>query len=179
MFFRRSVMPTEKKTLRKELLAFLSGGNAHMTFDEVIDRFPRDGINRKAPHVPYTAWHLLEHMRIAQWDIAEFIRNPKHVSPAYPDGYRPGADAHADWARWEKTVKDFRADLKALEDMVKDEKTDLFGPIPHAKGYTIFREILVAADHNAYHLGELAMLRQMLELWPDNAPYLTGSGTAV
>jgi hypothetical protein len=171
-------MPMEKKTLRNELLALLRGGNAHMTFDEVIDRFPRDGIYRKAPHVPYSAWHLLEHMRITQWDILEFIRNPRHVSPDYPGGYRPAADTHVDWSRWQKTAKDFRADVHALEDIVTDGKTDLFGPLPHAGDYTIFREILLAADHNAYHLGELAMLRQMLDLWPDDAPYLTGSGDA-
>lgn len=161
--------------LRKELLALLRGGNAHMTFDEVINEFPMENINRKAPHVPYSAWHFLEHMRITQWDILEFIRDPKHISPDYPEGYRPRPNQRADEAQWEKTVRSFRADLKALEDIVKDKKTDLFGPIPHAKDYTIFREILLASDHNAYHMGELAILRQVMDLWPAENKYLTGT----
>jgi hypothetical protein len=163
------------KLIRKELLALLRGGNAHMTFDEVIDRFPMKDINKKAPNVPYSAWHLLEHMRIAQWDIVEFIRNAKHVSPAYPGGYRPRPNEQATTTQWKKTVKDFLADRKVLENMTVDEKTDLFAPIPHARNYTIFREILVAADHNAYHLAEIAMLRQVMDLWPEDNPYLTGT----
>jgi hypothetical protein len=166
-------MKTEN-ILRKELLALLRGGNAHMTFNEVIDRFPMKDINRKAPNVPYSAWHLLEHMRIAQWDIVEFIRNPKHVSPEYPGGYRPRPDKQATTARWKKTARDFLADRTALEKMAADEKTDLFGPIPHAPDYTIFREVLVAADHNAYHLAEIAILMQVMDLWPAENPYLTG-----
>ncbi len=161
--------------IRKELLALLSGGNAHMEFDEALDRFPIREINTKAPNVPYTPWHFLEHVRIAQWDILEFIRNPDHVSPDYPEGYRPSPDKEADAAQWKKTIKGFRADLKALENIVKDEKTDFFAPIPHAKDYTIFREILLAADHNAYHIGEFAMLRQVLDIWPADNKYLTGT----
>jgi hypothetical protein len=161
--------------IRQELLALLSGGNAHMEFNEAIDRFPMKDINKKAPGVPYSPWHFLEHMRIAQWDILEFIRSPKHISPDYPEGYRPRADEHADAAQWKKTVKGIREDLKALEDIVRDEKTDLFGPIPHAKGYTVFREVLLAADHNAYHIGEFAMLRQVMDLWPADNKYLTGT----
>lgn len=160
--------------IRSELLALLSGGNAHMEFDEAVDRFPMDEINRKAPHVPYTPWHFLEHMRIAQWDILEFIRNPDHVSPEYPEGYRPRPGERADPAKWKKTVNGFRADLAALEDIVLDEKIDLFGPLPHARNYTIFREILLAADHNAYHVGEFALLRQVLGVWPADNQYLTG-----
>lgn len=161
--------------VRRELLALLEGGNAHMEFNEAIDRFPIGKINARAPHVPYTPWHFLEHMRIAQWDILEFIRNPKHVSPDYPEGYRPRPDQRADAAQWEKTVNGFRADLRALEQIVKDDKTDFFAPIPHAKNYTIFREILVAADHNAYHIGEFALLRQVLDIWPADNRYLTGT----
>jgi hypothetical protein len=161
--------------IRQELLALLSGGNAHMEFQEAIDRFPFEAINRKAVNVPYSPWHLLEHMRIAQWDILEFIRNPDHVSPDYPEGYRPRSDKHADEKQWRKTVKDFCGDLKALKDIVRNEQTNLFAPIPHARSYTVFREILLAADHNAYHIGEFAMLRQVLALWPADTPYLTGT----
>lgn len=146
-----------------------------MEFNEAIDRFPLEQINKKAPHVPYSPWHFVEHMRIAQWDILEFIRNPKHISPDYPEGYRPRPNRVADKARWDRTVKAFQEDLSALEEIVRDGKTDLFAPIPHAKNYTIFREILVVADHNAYHIGEFALLRQVLDLWPGDNRYLTGA----
>ena len=160
--------------VRKELLALLQGGNAHMEFDEAIDRFPLEHINRKAEQIPYSPWHFLEHMRITQWDILEFIRNPKHISPDYPEGYRPRASRRADEARWKSTIRGFREDLIALEEIVRDETIDLFGPIPHARGYTVFREILLAADHNAYHIGEFALLRQVMDLWPADNRYLTG-----
>lgn len=146
-----------------------------MEFQEAIDRFPEEAINRKAAHVPYSPWHFLEHMRIAQWDILEFIRNPDHISPPYPEGYRPRPDAKADIARWEKTIRSFRSDLKSLETIAEDPGIDLFSPIPHAGQYTIFREILLAADHNAYHIGEFAILRQVMGIWPEDNEYLTGT----
>ncbi len=163
------------KVLRKELLALLQGGNAHMSFDEVIEDFPMEHINSKARHVPYSAWHFMEHMRIAQWDILEFIRNPKHISPDYPAGYRPHPAKKADEAQWNRTVEGFLSDRKALEDMVRDEQLDLFAPVPHAGQYTIFREIVLACDHNAYHIAEIALLRQVLDLWPAGNQYLTGT----
>jgi hypothetical protein len=160
--------------IRKELLALLDGGNAHMGFDEVVADFPMQYINSKAPHSPYSCWHLVEHMRIAQWDILEFIRNPKHVSPHYPEGYRPRPEDKTDEKGWLKAINGVRADMDALKEMVRDEKTNLFSPIPHARSYTIFREIILAADHNAYHIGELAIMRQVLNLWPVGREYLTG-----
>ena len=162
------------RIIREQLIALLDGGNSHMDFEGVIADFPLQFINSKAPGVPYSPWHFLEHMRIAQWDILEFIRNPAHVSPDYPEGYRPRADEIADEARWHKTIKDFKADLRELQNMVVDPGTDLYSPIPHARDYTIFREILVVADHNGYHIGELAMLRQVMDLWPESSLYLTG-----
>lgn len=154
------------KVVRQQLLSLLSGGNAHMGFDAAVARFPVEHINRKPPRVSYTPWHLLEHIRIAQWDILEFIRNPDHISPDWPEGYWPSPDEQADEAQWEKTIDEFRADMKALQDLVADPNTDLFGSIPHAEGYTILREILVVADHNAYHIGEFAILRQVMGTWP-------------
>lgn len=162
------------KLVRDQLIELLDGGNSHMGFEAVIKDFPLLHINSLAPEVPYSPWHFLEHMRIAQWDILEFIRNPDHISPDYPAGYRPGAGEKADEARWHKTVSDFRKDLHILRHMITDPATDLYEPLPHAPDYTIFREILVVADHNSYHTGELAMLRQVLGLWPADEPYLTG-----
>ena len=156
------------KVARDQLLALLRGGNAHMPYDQAVVDFPMKEINTRPPNVPYTPWHLLEHIRLAQWDILEFIKNPQHVSPPWPDGYWPDRDEQADEAAWHKTITSFRADLKALQDIVQDPNTDLTAPIPHAKDYTIFREILVVSDHNAYHIGEFAILRQVMGTWPAN-----------
>jgi hypothetical protein len=156
------------KVARDQLLALLRGGNAHMPYDQAVADFPINKINTRPPNVPYTPWHLLEHIRLTQWDILEFIRNPQHVSPPWPEGYWPDRDTKADQAAWQKTIQSFRADLKALQDIVQDPNTDLYGPIPHAKNYTIFREILVVSDHSAYHIGEFGILRQVMGTWPEN-----------
>ncbi len=155
------------KVLREQLLALLRGGNAHMNFDQAVADFPLDHINTKPPTVPYTSWHLVEHIRRAQLDILEFIRDPDYVSPEWPSGYWPTQDATTDQAGWEKSILDFRADLESIKEMVKDPRTDFFSPIPHAPGYNIFREILLVADHNAYHIGEFAILRQVMSTWPN------------
>ena len=151
--------------MREQLLALLRGGNAHLGFDDAIARFPLEHINTKPPNVSYTPWHLLEHIRIAQWDILEFVRNPDHVSPKWPEGYWPAPAEQADAARWQQTIDQFHADLKAIEDLVTDPHTNFFAPIPHAPDYTILREVLLVADHNAYHIGEFAILRQVMDTW--------------
>jgi hypothetical protein len=152
--------------IREQLTALLRGGNAHMTFKDAVSGFPVNDINKKVPHGSYLVWHLLEHMRIVQWDILEFVRNPEHVSPDFPDGYWPHPGETATPARWKKSVRGFSDDLQALEEIVLEPATDLFNPIPHAKDYTVFREILLAADHNAYHLGEFVSLRRVLDMKP-------------
>ena len=153
--------------LREQLLALLRGGDAHMTFDEAVAAFPLTQINAYPPHVPYTPWHLLEHLRIAQWDILEFIRTPTYVSPPWPEGYWPSREARTDAQGWARTIAAFQADLRALQELVADPATDLVAPLPHAPEYTILREILVVADHNAYHIGEFAILRQVMETWAE------------
>ncbi len=159
-------MTESDPVLRAQLLALLQGGNAHMTYDEAVADFPLGSINQPPPNVPYTPWHLLEHLRITQWDILEFIRNPKHVSPNWPAGYWPGRDDKADETRWFDTIERFRRDLADLVELVNGPSTQLSEPIPHAPGYTILREILVVSDHNAYHIGEFAILRQVMHTWP-------------
>jgi len=154
------------RVMRKELLALLKGGEAHMGFDRAVSGFPMKDINNRVPNGSYTVWHLLEHLRIAQWDILEFVRDPAHVSPKFPEGYWPRPDEMATPDLWKKTVRDIGADLEALQEMVKDPRTDFFGPIPHAKDYTVFREILLVADHNAYHVAELVSLRRVLNMKP-------------
>lgn len=153
--------------MRKQLVALLRGGNAHMGFDQAVADFPVEYINHRPPNVPYTPWQLIEHTRIAQWDILEFIRNPDHVSPSWPEGYWPPPEEEVDAVRWVETINAFRVDLEAVQDLAADPDTDLFAPIPHAPDYTIFREILLVADHNAYHIGEFAVLRQVMGTWPD------------
>ncbi len=153
----------EDQVLRDQLLALLRGGNAHMDFDEAVDDFPVDKINRQAPGLAsYTPWRLLEHIRLAQWDILEFIRNPGYVSPDWPVGYWPPEGEQADQIRWDQTIARFRADRAALENMIRDPNTDFTRPLPHAPRYNLLREILVAADHNAYHIGEFGILRDLV-----------------
>ncbi|MDB5309211.1 MAG: transporter [Gemmataceae bacterium] len=153
--------------LRDHLLYLLRGGGAHLSFDKAIGGIPPALRGGKVPPVPHTPWRLLEHLRIAQWDILEFSRNPEHVSPEWPGGYWPAGDAPPDDETWDRAVGGFRTDLKAMQDLVADPATDLFAPIPHGDGQTVLREALLVADHNAYHLGQLVVVRRLLGIWPD------------
>ena len=153
------------QALREHLLYLLGGGGAHVDFESVIADFPVELVNRKVEHIPYTPWQVLEHMRIAQWDILEFSRNADHVSPPWPEGYWPQAEAStgdADADAWHKSVEAFRADLNEMQRLVAEQSTDLFAPLAHGDGQTILREALLVADHNAYHLGVLVTLKRML-----------------
>ncbi len=155
--------------LRQHLVYLLQGGGAHLNFDAAIADLPVELRGVRPNGVPHTPWRLLEHLRIAQWDILEFSRNPRHVSPSFPDGYWPRGDAPPDPADWDRGVAAFRADLQAMCDLVSDSATDLLAPIPHGTGQTILREALLVADHNAYHLGQLVVVRRALGAWPDDA----------
>ena len=159
-------MPNDPNhSLRQHLLDLLNGGNAHAKFDVVIKDLPPKLRGEKPANFPHSPWMLLEHMRIAQWDILEFSRNSKHVSPAWPEGYWSKTQAPPNAAAWDKSIKDFRADLKAMQALVENPKTDLFARIPWGDGQTILREALLVADHNAYHLGELVTVRRLLGAW--------------
>ena len=158
---------TQENNLRQHLLSLLAGGSAHLDFDRVIAGFPNELRGVRPPGLPFSAWGLLEHMRIAQWDILEFSRNPKHVSPEWPEGYWPRSDAPPQAAAWEESVRAFRADLQAMEKFVANPMTNLFARIPHGSGQTILREAFLVADHNAYHLGQLVMLRRLLGAWKE------------
>src|SRR5579872_6782768 len=155
----------DDSALRKQVAALLRGGNAHVDFDDAIEGLPAKLRGVKPANLTFTAWGLLEHLRIAQWDILEFSRDPKHVSPKWPKGYWPAQDAPKNAAAWDASVKAFRRDLKAMEALVEDPSTDLFAPIPHGDGQTILREALLVADHNAYHIGEMVLIRRMLGAW--------------
>jgi hypothetical protein len=156
----------DDETVRREALAILDARDARMPFEDAVAEFPDDAINRRPPNVTYTPWHLIEHLRITQWDILEYVRNPAHVSPDWPVGYWPAPDVVATPAEFEATVVSFLADLAALRAIVADPATDLFAVIPGTPGHTIMREIRIVADHNAYHIGEFAILRQIMGTWP-------------
>lgn len=165
---RRGTNATHDKALREHLLYLLRGGGAHVDAERAMGGLPASLSGMKPTGLPFTAWRLLEHLRIAQWDILEFSRNPKHVSPQWPSGYWPESDAPPDEAAWEDSVKAFRADLKAMQKLVANPATDLLARIPHGTGQTILREALLVADHNAYHLGQLVMLRRLVGAWPES-----------
>ena len=156
----------EERALRRELVRLLDGVDAHMTFDEAVADFPAEAINARAPNVSYTPWHLLEHLRITQRDILDYVRQDGYVELNWPDDYWPAEDAIADVAQFEATIADFRADNAALREIVSDPEIDLFAVIPGTPGHTVFREARVTADHNAYHVGEFAIMRQVMGTWP-------------
>jgi len=153
------------KALRKHLIDLLQGGNAHVKFDDVIENFPPEVRGQKAANLPHSAWMLLEHMRIAQWDILEFSRSRKHKSPAWPKGYWPATADPPTAAQWNASIKQFHSDLKEMEDLVANPKTDLFAKIPWGNGQTILREAFLVADHNAYHLAQILDVRRLLGAW--------------
>ena len=159
-------MPDDKQIeqpVRKHVLYLLRTGGAHVDFEAAIARLPASLRGVKPVGVPHTAWQLMEHMRIAQWDILEFSRNSKHVSPEFPVGYWPPAEMPPSARAWNQSAHAFRSDLKAMMALVSNRRNDLFAPIPHGEGQTLLREALLVADHNAYHLGQLVLLRKMLE----------------
>jgi hypothetical protein len=153
------------QALRQHVIYLLEGGGAHLNFEQAIADLPPEMRGKRVEGVPHTAWRLLEHLRICQWDILEFSRNGDHVSPEFPDGYWPDTDAPPSHEAWEQSVAAFRADLQAMLDLVANPQTDLFARIPHGDGQTILREALLVADHNAYHLGQLVFLRRCLGCW--------------
>lgn len=153
-------------TLRTHVIDLLKGGSAHVQFMDALEEFPPQKRGTFAPGLPHTGWQLLEHARIAQWDIMEFSRNPKHVSPGFPEGYWPKTPGPLHDADWDKSVQQFQHDLVEMIEMVKSSRTDLFAKIPHGDGQTVLRQALVLADHNAYHLGQLVDLRRALGAWP-------------
>lgn len=159
-FERKKSIMDSQKVIREQLIALLTGHNAHLSLEQAIADFPPEHMNTQLPHVDYTPWQLLEHMRIAQWDIIEFVINPNHISPKWPEGYWPSREIEATKQMWENTVNQLFHGLKSAEEIVLNSHIDLYSPIPHAPGYNIFREILLIADHNAYHTGQFVLLKK-------------------
>ena len=153
------------KAVRDHVLKLLEGGHAHVTFEAAVKGLLAALRGKRPKGVEHSPWEILEHMRIAQWDILEFSRDAKHVSPKWPDGYWPKTKTPPNDKAWVKSIRDFNADLEAMRKLVAAESTDLYAPIPHGDGQTILREALLIADHNAYHLGELVVVRRLLGAW--------------
>jgi len=156
---------TNDRLLRQHVLNLLKGKEAHVDFEAATKDLAPSLRGKRPPGAEHSPWELLEHLRIAQWDILEFSRNAKHKSPEFPKGYWPRTQAPPNEAAWNKSVEAFRKDLQELCDLVADESNDLVARIPHGDGQTLLREALLAADHNAYHLGELVLLRRLLGAW--------------
>jgi hypothetical protein len=152
--------------LRSQLIKLVDGRGAHMAFEDAVADFPDAAMNREAPNVPYTPWHILEHLRRTQRDILDYIRERTYVSPNWPEDYWPARDARAGRAQFDATIAQFKADRQALHDLVEDPATDLLAMIPGTPGHSILREVRLVGDHNAYHIGEFAILRQVMGTWP-------------
>ena len=160
----KTVKPSDRrdKSLRDHVLYLLKGGGAHISFDDAMGDWTLQLAGVKVANFPHTAWMLLEHLRLAQWDILDFSRNSKYVSADWPEGYWPKSEAPSDEKAWTASMSAFKKDLRTMERLVSDRRVDLYAPIPWGDGQTILREALLLADHNAYHLGQLVMLRKSI-----------------
>jgi hypothetical protein len=166
----RRPKPDFDRALRDQVVDLLRKGHAHIDFDAAIADWPQRLRGVKLSGQPFTAWRLLEHIRISQWDIVEFTKSASHESPPWPAGYWPEGDEPPDATAWDRSVAQVRRDRQAMERIVADSKTALFTRIPHGTGQTVLREALVLADHNSYHLGQLLVLRRLLGAYGNEAP---------
>ena len=154
-------------SLRKHVLDALGAGHAHVTFEAAVKNLPAALRGKRSKGAEHSPWEILEHMRIAQWDILEFSRDSKHVSPPWPGGYWPKTQVPPNAKAWSQSVRAFQADLEAMRKLVADESTGLFAAIPHGDGQTVLREALLVAAHNSYHLGQMVLVRRLLGAWPE------------
>jgi hypothetical protein len=159
-------MANQDEALRAQLVDLLKGGNAHATLDDAVDDFPAQLYGKKPDKSPHSAWELLEHLRFTLHDLLDYCTNPEYVDPSWPDDYWPQSSAPAKKEDWQASVKALKADMKSFEDLIRDPSSNLYAEIPWAKDHqTLLREVLLAADHNSYHIGELVLLRRILGVW--------------
>lgn len=157
--------PAADLSMRQQVVDLLSSEHAHVDLQKALHGLPAKSRGARPKGAEHSIWELLEHMRIAQWDILEFSRNSKHVSPKFPEGYWPRKSAPASDAAWKKSIADFDRDLEAMKKLVLNESSDLLAKIPHGEGQTLLREALLVADHNAYHVGQIVLVRRLLGAW--------------
>ncbi len=137
-----------------------------MTFDDAVAEFPVWAMNQRAPNVDYTPWHILEHLRITQWDMLRYIRDgTAYVEIHWPTDYWPAKDAETDEEGFKRTIDGFRSDLRELQQIAADESVDLGAVLEGTPGHTCYRGIAIIGNHNSYHLGEFASLRQVMGSW--------------
>ncbi|MFO8173195.1 MAG: DinB family protein [Longimicrobiales bacterium] len=156
----------EEAKLREQVVHLLRGGGAHQDLNHVFRKVPENARGTRPDSLPYSLWELLEHIRIAQWDILEFSRDPEHESPDWPGGYWPPDPAPPSPDAWDESLMKLSSDLERMAELVSDPEMDLFSPFPWGEGQNLFREALLVADHNAYHLGQVVALRRILGIWP-------------
>jgi hypothetical protein len=154
--------------LREHILNLLNGGMAYSTFDEIVKDFPKEHINSIFPNGDYSFWQLLEHIRITQYITLYFMTSKNYVEPKWPDEYWPDAKIKATENDWLKSVTSFKKDMKKIVKLLMNKKTDLYSKVSNGTGQTFMREFLLIADHNSYHLGELSIMRQVLNTWGRN-----------
>jgi uncharacterized damage-inducible protein DinB len=157
-------MPDDS-ALRKHLLELLNGGQAHVTLDEATSDFPLEQAGERPAGSPHSAWELLAHLRIAQRDILRFSQSANYQSPPWPKGYWPSSPAPEGQAEWKGCLDEIRDDLAEFVEMIRDPEQDLLRPFPWGEGQTLLREALLIADHNAYHIGQIVLVRRLLAAW--------------
>lgn len=155
----------EQIRLRSVLVEQLSGNHAHVGFDRAVEGLPFKDIGITPRGIPHTVWELVEHIRITQYDILEFSRNPDYESPAWPDGYWPTSKKPARKKEWDQAVKTVQEDQSAVIEMIQDSQNDLLKPFGHGQGQTLLRESILIIDHNAYHIGQIVQIRRLLGNW--------------
>jgi uncharacterized damage-inducible protein DinB len=158
---------TDEKSVREYLGRALSWSEAHVEWKKAVSKFPAKDRGKRPEGAQHSAWELLEHMRIATWDILEFSRDAKHVSPDWPEGYWPKKPSPPNAAAWDKSVRSLERDLEAMGKLVANPRTDLTAPLAHGSGQTILRQALLIIDHNSYHLGQLVLVGRLLGCWPE------------
>jgi hypothetical protein len=159
--------PDRDKEILDQLISTLESGHNHMSFAEALKGLPAPAINSRLPRVPYTFWHLVEHIRLAQRDMLDYMTSASYEEPSFPEGYWPRKSARATPAQWRRSLATFQDDLVAVIELARDPARDLFAFVPNSAGlHTFYRCFLVIADHNSYHVGELGIWRQAAGLWP-------------
>ena len=155
----------ELTILVKNLVDLVEKGNAHISLDKALENIPFSLSGERPGNLPYSIWQITEHIRIAQWDILEFSRNSKHVSPKWPEGYWPKPAAAKSEDAWEKCVQQIQADRTSFTELIKNAGDNLYKPFEYGNGQSLLKEALVLADHNSYHTGEIIIIRRLLNVW--------------
>lgn len=155
----------QEQQLRGQLVKLMQGGQAFTPADQILEGINMENAGKEAGGLPYTLWQLMEHLRIALWDILEFSRDPDYKSPPWPEGYWPKEKVPADAAALNNCREAIAEGLEAMTGLVQDESNDLFTPFPHGNGQNLLREVMLVAEHNAYHLGQIVVLRRLLGDW--------------